>query len=124
MHAISGEQRAEEWLGRLLRIGVSVAASVVLGGAIWYLDHHGAESVHYGSFVPTPAAELTELAVYQGIRAGHSRDLIRFGLLLLIATPIARVALSLFLFAKVRDYAYCAITAIVLTVLLSSLYVI
>ena len=124
MHAISGEEHAEEWIGRLLRIGVSAAAAVVFGGALWYLGRHGGEVADYRRFVPTSAKDLTEAAVVRGLMAGQSRNLIRLGLLLLIATPIARVALSLYLFAKVRDYTYCLVTSVVLAVLLSSLYII
>jgi len=43
------------------------------------------------------------------------------GLLLLIATPIARVGLSLVAFVHQRDRLYAAITAFVLLLLLASL---
>ena len=49
------------------------------------------------------------------------KPLIQAGILLLIATPIARVIVSLVGFALERDGTYVAITAIVLTVLLYSL---
>ena len=44
------------------------------------------------------------------------------GLLLLIATPIARVALSLIAFARQRDRMYVCITTLVLGLLLFSLF--
>jgi uncharacterized membrane protein len=47
--------------------------------------------------------------------------MIQLGLLLLIATPIARVALSLLAFFKQHDRVYMVVTAIVLGVLLYSL---
>ena len=47
--------------------------------------------------------------------------MIQLGLLLLIATPVARVAFSVFVFMNQRDRTYVAITLIVLTVLLVSL---
>ena len=43
------------------------------------------------------------------------------GLLLLIATPVARVALSLVAFVLQRDRLYVGITAFVLALLLASL---
>jgi uncharacterized membrane protein len=46
---------------------------------------------------------------------------ILLGLLLLVATPIARVALSLVAFMRQRDRRYVLITAIVLAILLFSL---
>jgi uncharacterized membrane protein len=51
----------------------------------------------------------------------HSRAVIQLGLLLLIATPIARVAFALFGFAEERDWMYVSFTAIVLAILLYSL---
>ena len=49
------------------------------------------------------------------------RSLIQFGLLLLIATPIARVAFSVIAFAVERDRLYVAFTIVVLMVLVWSL---
>jgi len=46
---------------------------------------------------------------------------IQLGLLLLIATPIARVALSLVAFVKQHDRTYIVVTTIVLVLLLYSL---
>ena len=51
----------------------------------------------------------------------HGKSIIQFGLLLLIATPIARVMFSVVGFAVERDYLYVALTLIVLGVLLYSL---
>lgn len=51
----------------------------------------------------------------------HSLGVIQLGLLLLVATPIARVALSLVAFMRQRDRRYVLITAIVLAILLFSL---
>ncbi len=51
----------------------------------------------------------------------HGRGLIQFGLLLLIATPIARVAFSVVAFLHQRDWTYVAVTLIVLSLLFYSL---
>jgi uncharacterized membrane protein len=51
----------------------------------------------------------------------RGRGLIQLGLLFLIATPIARVALSIVGFALERDRMYVGFTVIVLLVLLYSL---
>jgi uncharacterized membrane protein len=52
----------------------------------------------------------------------RGRGIIQLGLLLLIATPVARVAFSIFGFAAEGDRMYVAFTLIVLTVLLYSLF--
>jgi uncharacterized membrane protein len=53
---------------------------------------------------------------------GQSRSIMQLGLLLLIATPIARVIFSVFAFAIEGDRMYVIFTLIVLTVLLYSLF--
>lgn len=51
----------------------------------------------------------------------RSRGIIQLGLLLLLATPVARVAFSIYAFAHQRDLTYVFITSIVLAILLYSL---
>ena len=48
--------------------------------------------------------------------------LIMVGLLLLMATPVSRVAFSVFGFMHERDYLYVGLTLLVLGVLLYSLF--
>lgn len=52
---------------------------------------------------------------------GHGRGIMQLGLLLLIATPIARVVMSAFAFSRQRDWMYVAVSLIVLTFLTISL---
>jgi uncharacterized membrane protein len=59
--------------------------------------------------------------IVRGAISLRARSIIQFGLLLLIATPILRVAFSLAGFTLERDRVYVVITAIVLAVLLYSL---
>jgi uncharacterized membrane protein len=59
--------------------------------------------------------------VFRGVGAGHSASLIQLGLLLLLATPVARVALMAVAFTTQRDWTYVVISLIVLTVLAASL---
>jgi uncharacterized membrane protein len=51
----------------------------------------------------------------------HARGLIQLGLLLLIATPMARVAFSVIGFALEKDWFYVGITLLVLALLIYSL---
>jgi uncharacterized membrane protein len=52
----------------------------------------------------------------------HAAAVIQLGLLLLVATPVARVIFSVFAFAWERDWLYVLLTLIVLAVLLYSLF--
>ncbi len=111
----------DRFMGNLLRLGVTVAALVVLAGAAIYLARHGAEGPHYGVFHGEPSDLRTVSGIWRLTLAGHGRGLIQLGLLLLIATPIVRVAYSLVVFARQRDRLYVVVTLIVLSVLLYSL---
>ena len=115
------DQRIEIIIGALLRTGVLLAASVVLIGGVLYLVRHGQETIQYTTFHGEPEALKSIPAVVEGIVANHARAIIQFGLLLLIATPIARVLFAAIAFALEKDYMYVVITLIVLAILLYSL---
>ena len=112
----------ETSLGKLLIIGVTLAAVIVLAGGVWFLADYGQQRPDYSHFRATPASYHSFAAVFQNIADGQSRGWIELGLLLLIATPIARVLFSLILFARDRDYVYCAVSLFVLGVLSFSLW--
>lgn len=115
------DQRVEVIIGNLLRAGVLLAAAVVLVGGGIFLVRHGSAAPHYAVFqgeptdLRTPSGVLAEAARLQG------RGIIQLGLLLLLATPLARVAFSVFAFAMERDRLYVIVTLIVLAVLVFSL---
>lgn len=116
------QQRAtremEQRLGSLLRAGVSLAALVVLVGGLLYLARHGHERPAYDTFRGEPSDLRTSSGIIRGAFQLRSREIIQFGLLLLIATPIARVAFAAYGFARQRDWLYVGISAMVLCLLL------
>jgi uncharacterized membrane protein len=113
--------RIEIIIGTLLRVGVMLAAAVVFAGAVLYLARHGHEVVSYTTFHGEPEALKSIAGVFHGVAAIQARSIIQLGLLLLIATPIARVLFSAFAFAIEHDYMYVGITLVVLAILLYSL---
>jgi len=115
------DRRIEIILGNLLRTGVLLSAAVVLSGACIYLSRHAHEPVNYRVFRGEPSEFRTIAGVIQSVMDGRGRGLIQLGLLLLIATPIARVIFSVVGFTIERDRMYVAFTLIVLAVLLYSL---
>ena len=126
----SGRQRIQDWydqrieniIAQLLRAGVLTAALVVIGGAIPYLASNPRARANYRIY----HGETSELKTVHGIVhsafSGHALAIMQLGLLLLIATPIARVVFSVFAFAREDDRMYVAFTLIVLAVLLYSLF--
>jgi uncharacterized membrane protein len=59
--------------------------------------------------------------VLRGVAARDPRAIVQFGIILLIATPVARVALTLVAFLLQQDRLYAALTTLVLAVLLYGL---
>jgi uncharacterized membrane protein len=101
-------------IASILRGGVILSAAIVLAGGIWYLADSGGERPPFGHFVGLPGIHaLTELP--------RPEVVILVGLLLLIATPVARVVFSMIAFAMEGDWQYVGITAIVLGVLAYSI---
>ncbi|HLW02483.1 MAG TPA: DUF1634 domain-containing protein [Ktedonobacterales bacterium] len=119
----------EEIIGWILRVGVFASAVLIALGVVllFATQHTGypgsfgnlAQLVQYGpnrlsAFPNNPADVLAGLAQFKPYA------LIALGLLLLIATPVIRVAASVVIFALERDYAYVLITLFVLLILVIS----
>ena len=115
------DRRVESIVGNLLRAGVTLAGSVVLAGGVIFLVRHGTQPAHYRVFVGEPSDLRRLRGILHGVLALRGRAIIQLGLLLLIATPIARVAFSMFGFAEEKDRLYVLFTGIVLVILLYSL---
>jgi len=117
------DQQVDEVIGTLLRSGVILSASVVAAGGVWYLIQYWASAPSYRVFRGEPDYLRHLAGIVSGIRGFHCRRIIQLGLVLLIATPVARVAFSVGAFAMQRDRTYVVITLIVLAVLLFSLLI-
>ncbi|MBD2775945.1 DUF1634 domain-containing protein [Iningainema tapete] len=115
------EQQFEQLLSNLLKYGVLIASSVVLVGGILYLLRHGSEPVDYGFFQGVPSKLCSPTGVVTAALSGSYSGIIQLGLLLLVATPIVRVVISLLVFLKQREYIFSAISLFVLTALIYSL---
>ncbi|MGD0361451.1 MAG: DUF1634 domain-containing protein [Bryobacteraceae bacterium] len=115
------DRKVDEIIGGLLRYGVMLSASVVGAGGIWYLIQYGTSPPGYHVFRGEPEYLRHLRGIVSGVPGFHCRRMIQLGLVLLIATPVARVAFSVVAFILQRDRMYVAITLIVLSVLLFSL---
>jgi len=115
----------ENLISITLRTGVLVSIAVILSGLIFTFAHHPAyfsSRPALGQLIDAREHFTSSIAgVAQGVRASRGQAIVMLGILLLIATPIVRVAISVFLFAAERDRRYVVITATVLVLLLISL---
>src|SRR6202044_2470294 len=118
MHGIRmNDRRLETIIGRLLQVGVLAAAATVLAGGIFYLVQSHSARVDYRSFAPGGPDVISLSGIVRSAAHLQSLGLIQFGLLLLIATPVARVALAVVGFALERDRLYTVVSLIVLLIL-------
>lgn len=114
---------SREDIGALLRVGVSAAAVLVLAGGVMYALHAPSES---SSRLHTFTGESNALRSIRGVVTeafhGDARALIQMGILILIATPVARVVFGAVSFLRARDWIYVAISLTVLSLLLFSIF--
>jgi uncharacterized membrane protein len=115
------DRRLDVALAMLLRVGVMLAAVVTLAGGVLWLRRAGGTVVEWRTFRGEPLRLEHVASVAAAARAGQAAAVIQLGILLLIATPIARVFFSLVSFALRRDVMYVGVTLVVLVVLLWSL---
>jgi uncharacterized membrane protein len=117
------DKRVETWVGIMLRTGVLIAAAVVLTGGILYLAGHGAAPRNdYRHFHGQPPQYASLSGAVSNVNLHDPRSIIMLGLLILIATPVARVGMCIVGFVFERDRMYVAVSTVVLAILLYSLF--
>jgi uncharacterized membrane protein len=115
------DYRIEQIIGVLLRVGVGLSAALVLIAGVAYLVENRGIRVDYHQFQGEMAALTSISGVLRGVATFDSLALIQLGLLVLIATPVARVLFAAFAFALERDWMYVVVSLIVFLVLMSTL---
>jgi uncharacterized membrane protein len=114
------DEKLQTMIGNLLRAGVLFSAAIVSAAGVVYLIQHHSDVIAYRAF----HMESADLRVLPGILRSaarlHTDAIIQLGLVFLIATPIARVALAAVGFYLERDRLYVAVSLIVLAILLYS----
>lgn len=117
---------SENWvdvaISRVLRIGVVLSVAIIALGLVMTFLHHPEYATSHSMLgsLTAPGAQYpnTLFGVFRGVGEGHGLSIVMLGLLLLIATPLARVALSIAIFVIEHDRLYTAITTAVLLILL------
>jgi len=116
------DSQMDSAIANMLRFGISLAATLMLLGGWFYLRHPTMQPSDYAHFHGS-SIDIQNLGrVLTGKRLADSTSVLELGIVLLIATPIARVALCVVDFARQRDKLYVAISFGVLLVLLYSLF--
>lgn len=113
------DKQVEEFIGQVLRVGVLLSSAVTAIGIGLYLLRFHSTSPAYRVFHSVNGKLLPNL--FSTAMHGNPVAIIQIGILLLIATPVARVAFLVGAFALERDRMYVAVSGLVLVILLYSI---
>ncbi|HEV2120807.1 MAG TPA: DUF1634 domain-containing protein [Candidatus Bathyarchaeia archaeon] len=113
-------------LGIVLRSGVVLSGTIIAIGTALFIANHSldvtsAYLVYNPGVIPHGNFPVSLTSIASGLLSLDPSSIIQFGFLVLLATPVARVALSLFLFAAEKDRMFVYLTATVLAILLFSM---
>ncbi|USS89293.1 DUF1634 domain-containing protein [Fructilactobacillus cliffordii] len=108
-------QAVEQTIGKILRWGVIVAATIMIIGLLLYLMSGSlGVATHYH------VKNFSELL--QGLVTGKPYAVMMTGIFALILTPVLRVVVSIYSFYREHDSLYMVITSLVLVILLTSFW--
>ena len=108
-------------MGTLLITGVAISGALILFGGIYYLTQSGLSKPEFHTFSGEPSGLRSIKQIFEGFIHFDSLSIIQMGLLLLIATPVARVVFAVIAFLLEKDYLYVIISLIVLAILIYSI---
>ena len=106
----------------VLRIGVTLSAAVVVLGGLLLGNHLFGAVPDYAHFQPGDPGLRSVMGIVQGAVNFSPKSVIQLGLLLLIATPVARVILCVIGFARQHNILYVAVSTVVLVILILSFF--
>ena len=109
-------RKTELIISGVLRGGVLLSVAIILGGISWFY------ALTLTGHLPHPSFPDTLPGVWHGVLALDPPAVIVVGLLVLLATPVMRVAVSIIAFALEEDRTYVIITTLVLAILLFSIF--
>ena len=114
----------EDAISTVLRAGVATSITIIAIGLLLTFVHHRdyfSSRPALGSLIDARANYTASVgAVIEGARQGRGQSIVMIGILVLIATPVVRVAMSIALFAAEHDRVYVGITSVVLLLLILS----
>lgn len=118
----ASEAQAAVWTARVLRAGVLIAAGAILAGLVlFFAGNGGPTSVDAMLGRGATPAPLHPGTILHSLAHGSATAFIQLGLLALILTPTARVALTLGFFCRQRDWLFAGLAAFVLIILILGL---
>ena len=107
----------------VLQAGVVVSSVIILVSMILFFTHGNQNGSYHQFTTTTYSFPHSTSALKTAIKAGEGTGFIELGVLLLILTPILRVAISVLLFLRQHDMPMTIVTVLVLLILVGSFYV-
>ena len=113
-------------LGIVLRSGVVLSGAIIAIGAALFVSNHSLDDTssylaYNPGLIPHGNFPVGLASIVSGLVSLDPFSIIALGFLVLLATPVARVVLSLLLFAAEKDRMFVYLTATVLAILLFSM---
>jgi uncharacterized membrane protein len=116
------ERDVEMFIGKQLRWGVITSSIIAFIGGIIYLSSHGGGTPEYHVFNGAPLYVRHLPGIFHGVMQLDGMAIIQLGVVVLLATPITRIAFSALAFAIEKDKLYVCITLVVLAVIVFSIF--
>jgi uncharacterized membrane protein len=109
-------------IGWILRIGVILSMGIVFIGGVLFVYRHGHSTPDYSTFKKGVPSFFNNIdGIVTGVFNFKAQAIIQAGIVLLIATPVIRVAFSAIGFIIEKDYLYTFITLLVLLIIIISM---
>ena len=108
-------------IGWILRIGVILSMFIVAIGGILFIYRHGHSIPDYRKFNNIPDFIRNPSGILEGVIHLKGQAIIQLGIMLLIATPVMRVAFAIIGFLLEKDYLYTLISLVVLSIIIISM---
>jgi uncharacterized membrane protein len=123
-----GEIEIEDRIARITRGGVALSGVVVIVGVVLEVMRSKQPfAIGAGPFgLRGGAAHGTLLQIFadvaRGVASGNSMSIVQAGIILLIATPWVRVALSIWLYIRQQDARYATVCVVLLATMFAGLF--
>ena len=112
---------SEHLLAGTLKVLIIIAVILIVSGLLLELAHHPYQDFRPKVFSGEPLELTNPYDIARAAFSGHKKSQVQLGVLVLLATPFIRVAVTAVQFIKNRNRLYSAISLIVLAILSISL---
>lgn len=111
----------EEIMSWILTTGMLISLFLVILGGIMYLIQYGNEPLNI-KLLQANHDYTTLKQIWQGVYSFSPFGIIQLGVIVLVATQVARVGLLIWFYTLIRDYGFALISVFILLIILYSFF--